>query len=287
MADRPRIGAHVPTRGAGLLGAVDSARACGAEAAQIWGSNPRAWAEPSTSDQRRAAFRQAWASAAIGPLFLHAPYMVNVASPTPAFRARSVALARATVRLAEDLGGTGVVVHAGSAGAATDRDRGRDSAADSLRAIAEEAASTMVLVELTAGGAGSVASTFEEARALFDAAGGHPKLALCIDTCHLFAAGYGLDTADGVRAAFGDLRRWGLAGRLRLVHANDSKHPRGLHRDSHTHIGEGHIGEEGFRAILAQPAVRRSAVVCETPGRLEDTARNVAALRRLSDRSSE
>jgi deoxyribonuclease-4 len=208
--------------------------------------------------------------------------MVNVASSTPDFRKRSVLLAQATVELAEALGATGVVVHAGSAGAATDRKRALELAAHSLEAIAGAAGTTFVLVELTAGGAGSVASTFPQARELFDAADHHPRLRLCIDTCHLFAVGYGLDHDDGVADAFADLRRAGLARKLLLVHANDSKFARGLRRDSHTHIGRGHIGEAGFRAILAQPAVRRCAVVCETPGRLEDTARNISTLRRLA-----
>jgi deoxyribonuclease IV len=277
-----RIGAHVPTRGAGILGAIDSARACGAEAAQIWGSNPRGWAEPRLDPDRRREFARAWEEAGVGPLVLHSPYMVNVASSTPSFRDRSVHLAQATVRLADDLGALGVVVHAGSAGAATERARAVEAAARSLTHIADAADQAWVLVELTAGGAGSVASTFPEARELFDAAGHHPRLALCADTCHLFAAGYGVDTAPGVDDAFADLRRAGLARRLKLMHANDSAFPRGTHRDRHTHIGKGHIGEAGFRAILRQPAVRRAVVVCETPGRLEDTARNVATLRRLA-----
>jgi deoxyribonuclease-4 len=207
--------------------------------------------------------------------------MVNVASPNEDFRARSVDLARATVALAETIPADGVVVHAGSAGASTEPARAREIAAGSFAAIAELAEETSVFVELTAGGAGSVASTFPQFRKLLDAAGKHPRLALCADTCHLFAAGYALDTPAGVRACFAQIRRLGLSGRLRLIHANDSKFPRGARRDSHTHIGEGHIGEAGFRAILAHPAVRRCAVICETPGRLEDHARNIATLRRL------
>jgi deoxyribonuclease-4 len=155
-------------------------------------------------------------------------------------------------------------------------------AARSLTTIADRADRTRVLVELTAGTAGAVASTFPEARELFDACGGHERLALCADTCHLFAAGYGLDTAEGVTACFAELRAAQLTRRLRLVHANDSRFGRGEHRDSHTHIGRGRIGEAGFRAILADAAVRRAAVVCETPGTLEDTTRNVAALRQLA-----
>ena len=263
------------------MGAIESARTCGADAAQIWGSNPRAWAPPSVPPSVAEDFGAAWREARLGPLFLHAPYMVNVASPNADFRRRSVQLAQATVELADDLGATGVVVHAGAAGAATERPVAVQAAAESLTAIAGTAGETFVLIELTAGGAGSVASTLPQARELFDVAD-HAQLRLCLDTCHLFATGYKLDTAEGVRRTFAELRRVGLASKLRLVHANDSKYERGMRRDSHTHIGQGHIGEEGFRAILAQPALKRSAVVCETPGRLEDTARNIATLRRLS-----
>jgi deoxyribonuclease IV len=276
-----RIGAHVPTRG-GLMGAIDSARACGADAAQIWGSNPRAWASPSVPPSAAREFGGAWRSAGLGPLVLHAPYMVNVASPNRDFRRRSVDLARATLAVAESIGATGVVVHAGSAGGSTDRSEAVQIAAASLRAIAERAEATAVIVELTAGGAGSVASTFAQFRELLDATGRHPRLALCADTCHLFAAGYALDTAEGVRNCFDQVARLRLSRLLRVIHANDSKFPRGTHRDSHTHIGRGHIGEKGFRAILAHPAVQRCAVICETPGRLEDHARNIATLRRLA-----
>jgi deoxyribonuclease-4 len=232
-------------------------------------------------------FGRAWRAAGLGPLVLHAPYMVNVASHNRDFRSRSVDLARATVALAEAIGATGVVVHAGAAGADTDRPQAVEIAAASLAAIAGEADATSVFVELTAGGAGSVASTFPEFRELLDSAGRHPRLALCADTCHLFASGYELDTSEGVAACFGQVRRLGLSRRLRLIHANDSKFPQGAHRDSHTHIGQGHIGEAGFRAILAHPAVRRCSVICETPGRLEDHARNIATLRRLAGRRAQ
>jgi deoxyribonuclease IV len=276
-----KIGAHIPTRG-GLMGAIDSARACGAEAGQIWGSNPRAWAHPKADARLARRFGEAWRAEGLGPLVLHAPYMVNIASPNPDFRRRSVDLGRATVALAEDIGADGIVVHAGAGGVATPRPDALAAAADSLLAVASLADRTSVFVELTAGGAGSVASTLTEARQLFDAAGGHPRLALCADTCHLFAVGYRLDTAEGVRGCFDQVRSLGMARRFRLIHANDSRHPCGQRRDSHTHIGEGYIGETGFRAILAHPLVRRCTVLCETPGRLEDHARNIAALRRLA-----
>jgi deoxyribonuclease-4 len=277
------IGAHVPTRG-GLMAAIDSARACGAEAAQIWGSNPRAWSHPNVPPEVAADFGRAWREAGLGPLLLHCPYMVNVASPNAEFRRRSVDLAKATLGLAETIGAQGVVVHAGAAGVATEREVAVETAAASLVAVAREADRAEVTVELTAGGAGSVASTFPQCKELLGAAGGHPRLAMCADTCHLFAAGYELDSEEGVAACFGELRRLGLVRRLRVVHANDSKFPRGARRDSHTHVGGGFIGERGFAAILAQRAVQRCAVLCETPGRLDDHARNIATLKRLSER---
>ena len=264
------------------MGAIDSAKACGAGAAQIWGSNPRAWAPPSVKAEDARAFGERWRAEGLGPLVLHAPYMVNIASPNAAFRKRSVALARATMALSETIGADGVVVHAGAGGAATERSVAVEAAASSLRAIGGVAERGRVFVELTAGGTGSVASTFRQYRELLDAADRHPRVALCADTCHLFAAGYRLDEAEGVTACFDEVRSLGIARRLRLIHANDSRYPRGAHRDSHTHIGQGLIGEAGFRAILAHPLVRRCIVLCETPGRLEDHGRNIATLRRLA-----
>jgi deoxyribonuclease-4 len=268
------------------MGAIDSARDCGAEAGQIWGSNPRAWAHPKTDRDLARRFGEAWRAEGLGSLVLHAPYMVNIASPNTDFRRRSVRLAQATVVLAEEIGADGIVVHAGSGGVATPREDALMAAAASLMDVADITDRTSIFVELTAGGAGSVASTFPEARTLFDAAGGHERLALCADTCHLFATGYRLDTAAGVRSCFDEVRGLGMARRLRLIHANDSKYERGLHRDSHTHIGRGHIGERGFRAILAHPLVRRCTVLCETPGRLEDHAKNIATLRRLAGKGN-
>jgi deoxyribonuclease-4 len=266
------------------MGAIESARAVGAEAAQIWGSNPRAWAPPSTRAAVAEEFGRAWREAGLGPLVLHSPYMVNVASPNPDFRRRSIGLAKATLALAETIGALGIIVHAGVAGGATERGVAVDAAAASLRSVAEESERAEVVMELTAGGAGSVASTFRQAKEVLAAAGAHPRLSLCADTCHLFASGYALDTAEGVATCFGELRRLGLARRLRVLHANDSRFPRGARRDSHTHIGEGYIGETGFAAVLADSSVARCAVLCETPGRLADHARNVATLKRLAGR---
>ncbi len=273
-----RIGAHVPTRG-GLLSAIGNANACGADAIQVFLSNPRAWAPPRISRKDADAFAEAWAGSGLGPLFVHAPYVVNVASPDDEFHRRSIEVVRHALGAAAGVGATGYVVHAGSGGS-YEHARTLERAADALRAILADA-DCDVVVELTAGTAGSVAATFPQAARLFDAVG-HPRLRLCADTCHLFAAGYALDEPEGVAACFVELRESGLTDRLVLIHANDARFERASHRDRHEHIGQGRIGVEGFFEVLHRPEVRDLSIVVETPGSLEDHARNIATLRRLA-----
>ena len=273
-----RIGAHVPTRG-GLLSAIRAARECGADAIQVFLSNPRAWAPPRISRKEADAFRQAWAESGLGPMFVHAPYVVNLASPVPEFLERSIDVIRQAVAAASSVGANGYVVHAGSGGPGEPAESFRRTVS-ALRAVPAQGGCDVV-VELTAGTAGSVAATFPEAAHLFEAVG-DPRLKLCADTCHLFAAGYALDEPDGVAACFEELHASGLGDRLVLIHANDAKYERGARRDRHEHIGQGGIGVEGFFEILHRPEVQDLALVVETPGRLEDHARNIATLRRLA-----
>jgi len=275
---RPRIGAHVPTRGR-AANAVDEAEARGAEAFQIFVSNPRAWATPRVSEEAAEEFRARRDAAGDPPAFAHASYLVNIASPNPEFWRRSVELATGEAALVTALGLDGLVVHAG-AGGPGERPEAVARAATAATAIAD--AGAPVLLELTAGGAGTVASTIPEAAELLEAADPDARLGLVIDTCHLFAAGAPLDDPAAAGATLDALEQEGLSGRLRLVHANDARDPRGSRRDRHAHIGDGHIGEPGFRAILAHEAVRRVPVIIETPGKVEEDRRNLALLRRLA-----
>jgi deoxyribonuclease IV len=275
-----RFGAHVPTGGR-PAGAIDSALDRGCDAFQIFASNPRAWAAPNLADEAAEEFRRRRAGTGLGPAFAHSSYLVNIASPDPAFRGRSIDLARAELEVVEALGADGLVVHAG-AGGPGERSEAVARAADSVRRILGEGEGPPVLLELTAGGAGTVASTIPEAAELFGALDGHPRAALCLDTCHMFAAGYRLDAAEGVDEAMEELHQQGLSSRLRLVHANDARDPRGSRRDRHEHPGQGFIGEAGFRAILARNELREAAVLIETRGKAEDHRRDVETLRRLA-----
>ena len=272
------FGSHVRTKG-GILSAPELAREETADAVQLFASNPRQWREPVLDGERVSQFRAAWKEAGLGPLYFHSPYLVNVASPNPEFLHKSVDLAAASMEAAEVLGAQGLVVHAGAGGPGEPQEA-LDRAATSLRTIAG-ASGALLIVELMAGTMGSVATTIPEAARLFEGVD-HPDVRLCLDTCHLFAGGYALDTPEGVRACFEELREHGLEDRLVLVHANDAKHPRGSRRDRHENVGKGFIGRAGFEAILAEPAVQACSVVVETPGSSGSHREDVATLRELA-----
>jgi deoxyribonuclease-4 len=136
-------------------------------------------------------------------------------------------------------------------------------------------------LELTAGGKGAIASRFQEACEVLDICEGHPRLKLCVDTCHLHAAGYDLSNAGGVRETFEELDDQVGIDRLVLIHANDSRDDRGSRRDRHWHIGGGRIGLTGFKALMRYPALRGIPFICETPGALQDDRTNVALLKGL------
>ncbi len=274
------VGSHIRTRG-GLPSVVTGAEAIGAEAVQFFASNPRMWRPPAIAEDAAGAFREDCRRAGIGSAYLHAPYLVNIASPNPEFHRRSVELSRASLAAAEALGARGLVVHAGAGGPGEPAEALARAAA-ALEKIAALGTHAHVSVELMAGSRGAVASTVDEAVRLFEAVPNHERLRLCLDTCHLFAAGYALDEPDGVGECFAELQRSGLASRLVLIHANDAAFARGSRRDRHANVGQGEIGRVGFGAILRRPEVRGCTVVCETPGDEEAHRRDIATLKDLA-----
>jgi deoxyribonuclease-4 len=276
-----RLGAHVRRRAGGAAGAVEECRRRGAECAQIFVSNPRGWAPPPIDDHAAAAFRAEWGASGLWPLVAHAPYLVNIASPNLEFLAKSRALAAGTARSCEALGVDMLVLHAG-AGGPGERGAALQRAATTLRETAAASSDVRLLVELMAGTSGAVASTVSEAANLLEAAGVE-KVGVCLDTCHLFATGYALDTVAGVASLFDELAAHGLTDRVGLVHANDSMFERGGRRDRHENIGDGSIGLEGWRAILRRPEVSDLPFVLETPGDAQRQAGDLAVLRALAE----
>jgi deoxyribonuclease-4 len=282
------IGAHVPTAGGLTRGALPYAERVSAQAVQIFLGNPRGWAPSMGDPAEDEAFAAACAAARV-PVFVHAPYLINLGSPTPLTLERSIEALRHNLERSASVGAAGLVVHAGSAVAAGTRDAALAQVRESLLPLLVELdahpASTRLLIEPTPGGAGAVAlaAQIEDLGPYFDALEHHPRLGVCLDTCHTYAAGHDLAAPGGSRRALNLLVKTVGRGRLGLIHANDSRDPLGSKRDRHAPIGIGTIGIEPFAELFVHPATRGVPVVVETPGGEDQHARDVSALKRLRD----
>ena len=257
---RNPIGTHVLV-GKGLVdGAVAHADEVGCETFQVFVGNPRGWALSPGRPAEDARFRDLMAERGTRT-FIHAPYLVNLGSPTASTYENSVALLAHNLRRAAEIGAEGVVVHTGSfvdpAGDPADSERRyaaamrqvRDGLLPLLDAVADDEA-PWLLLEPTAGQGRSLCAGVEDLQPYLAALDLHPKAGICLDTCHVFAAGAPLDEPGGATATVDRIVEIGGPGRLRLIHANDSMDVRGAFKDRHQRIGEGHIGEGAFaRAV--------------------------------------
>ncbi len=278
----------MPSAGGLARSALPYAQRIGAQAVQIFLGNPRGWAAGAGDPAQDELFGASCAAARI-PVFVHAPYLINLGSPTPATLERSIKALRRGLERAAAVGATGVVLHAGSAVEAGSRDAALRQVRDALLPLLVELdahpAPTRLLIEPTPGGAGAVAlaARIEDLGPYFEALEHHPRLGVCLDTCHTYAAGHDLAAPGGTRRALNLLVKTVGRGRLGLIHANDSRDPLGSKRDRHAPIGVGTIGIEPFAEFFVHPATRGVAVVVETPGGEDQHARDVRALKRLRD----
>ena len=273
------IGAHVSIAGR-IYDAIPRATAIGCECLQIFVGSPRQWRLVPYDPADIAEFRHRRVRAGLEPLVAHASYLVNFATADPELFRRSVESLTHTVRGIEALGGLGAITHLGSTlGAGWNECC--DRVALALRTVLRHSSRAMILLEGSAGG--TIGGTFDQLRDILDAAGRSQRLGVCLDTAHLFAAGWDLRTPEGVADMVGAFeRRVGLPW-LRVLHLNDSKSTLGSRLDRHENIGSGRIGRNGFRAIFGHPALRDLPGLIETPGfdRRGPDRRNVTALKRL------
>lgn len=279
------VGVHVPVAGGLSTGGLGYAKDVGAEAVQVFVGNPRGWAMPAGDPAQDAAFRDGCEAARI-PAFIHAPYLVNLGSPTETTLHKSVESIRHALRRGGEIGARGVVVHTGSAVSASGKDAAMKQVRESLLPILDRLGdgSPDLLLEPTAGQGQSLAATVEELGEYLENLEEHPRLGICLDTCHAFAAGHDLATPGGVRTMLNALVRAVGRGRLKLVHANDSKDPLGSARDRHERIGKGHIGAEPFAELFRHPATSGVPVVLETPGKAPEHTEDIVTLKALRDR---
>jgi deoxyribonuclease IV len=273
------LGAHVSTRG-GVFSAPARGTAIGATAIQVFTKTPNQWREPTVTPEIRTAFARERDRSGILSIVAHDSYLINLASPDPVLRARSVDSFVAELTRCEALGISFVVSHPGNY--IDDREAGiLRNAAAYTRCLELVSGSVGVLLEHTAGGGTSLGGTFEEMALLREAIGEHVRhrVGFCADTCHLYSAGYDLvGDYEGVWARWG--RVIGLT-HLRCLHLNDSKTPFASHRDRHQLIGEGSLGPEPFRRIMRDPQFSNVMKVIETPKGDDEFTLDRRMLRRL------
>lgn len=275
------VGAHVT---GGIKGAVAKATEIGAETIQIFIGSPQTWKEPSPALQDIQAFRQGVKKEALGPVFVHGNYLVNLAAANPENLAKSVDNLHTALRMSEKTGADGLIFHPGSAGQATYEEGLTRVLAALEHVLKGYEGKCKLLLEVCAGQGQTIGDRFSEFRDILSAMGHDRRLGVCWDTCHLFNAGYDVASADGLERTVEEFEKLVGFDWLYAIHANDSKTPLGARRDRHENIGEGHIGEDGFRRMLHHPQLRHLPWILEVPGfeKKGPDKKNLDILRRLA-----
>ena len=265
--------------------AFDRLAQVGGEAMQIFVKNQRQWRAAPIGTEEAARFRAAWRDHGRLPVAAHDTYLINLAAPDPELAAKSVAAVADELGRAALLSIPFLIMHPGAHGAdSPEAGLARFTAnLDQALAAAGPDNEVMVLLETTAGQGTGLGSRFEELAAVIAASRFPERLGVCLDTCHVFAAGYDLRTPAAYAATFTDFDRIIGLGRLRFFHLNDARKDLGSRVDRHEHIGQGKIGLEGFRLLLNDPRFTRHPMVLETPKSkdLHEDAANLAVLRGL------
>ncbi|MFQ3678216.1 MAG: deoxyribonuclease IV [Fimbriimonadaceae bacterium] len=274
------LGAHMPTAG-GLDKAIRNGRAIGCDAVQVFTSSPQQWKAKPVTDEMVAAFRQALADTGIERVVSHDSYLVNLCASDPDRREQSIVGLKAEIERCARYGIPEVVSHMG-AHMEQGPEAGLKVVAESTRRVLDETPdSVTLLMETTAGQGSALNRSFEQIAWLLDALGGHSRLAVCLDTCHVFAAGYDIRTDEAYAETFDAFGRIVGFDRLRIIHCNDSKKPLGSKVDRHAHIGEGEIGPRAFELLVNDPRFESVPILLETPEAPEGHERNLRTLRSL------
>lgn len=272
----------MPTAG-GLQNSLRSGKAIGCTAVQLFTGSPRQWNHPPLQDEEIRAFRAAQEETGIPFTVAHDSYLINLAAPAPDVLDRSREAFRGELDRADALGIPWVVTHMGA-----HLDQGEDAALDrliaSLRSLLEatEGYQAGVLLETTAGQGTCLGARFEQLGQVLAGVGAHPRLGVCLDTCHVFAAGYDLRDEPSYAQTWAAFDAHIGRDKLKVIHANDSKKPLGSRVDRHEHIGQGEIGIDAFARLVTDPRLRQIPIVIETPDSETMHAVNLGRLQRLA-----
>lgn len=254
----------MPTSG-GLHLALQRGREIGCTAVQVFTSSPQQWKAKPLADEAVERFQQAQAATGIDCVVSHDSYLVNLCATNDEIRAKSIEGLKAEIERCARLGIRWVVSHMGSHLGAGEEAALQAVAEGARRVFEETSDSVTLLMETTAGQGSALNYRFEHLATLLESLQGHPRLGVCLDTCHLFAAGYDLRDRESYEATFSELERWVGLDRVKAIHANDSKKGLGSRVDRHAHIGEGEIGIEAFRLLVNDPRWIEVPILLETP----------------------
>lgn len=274
------LGAHLSTTG-GLERALEGGKEIGADAVQVFTRNQVRWKAPPISREEAERFRATQSETKISSVLSHGSYLVNLASPSPKILKNSRDAFRAEIARCRALGIPYLVFHPG-AHLGAGLEAGLKTLVESLKQAIDAEDGVMLLLEVTAGQGSYLGSRFEELKVVLDEVGHPARLGVCLDTCHLFAAGYDIATGKGYDETFRAFESLVGVSRLKAFHLNDAHKGLGSHLDRHAGIGEGSLGLDVFRRILRDPRFQGLPMVLETPGEMETWRREIALLRKLA-----
>jgi len=276
-----RIGVHVSIAG-GLDKGLERARELGCSTVQLFSHNPRGWAVGKRDAEEIMRFNKLKDDFDISPVVVHTSYLINLASVKKDLVQKSIAMIRAELDIADEIGAEFVVLHTGSA-SGDDPAAARARAVEALKQIAGRGSwKAGLLLENTAGERGDITSRIEEIAGIMEKVPSGLIAGLCLDTCHAYSAGYDISDEKGIEDLSQEIDQYISGEHLRLIHFNDSKKPMSSGVDRHEHIGEGTIGRAGLKKFLRHPLFFNIPLILETPKKSdEDDERNLRNVREL------
>jgi len=276
-----RFGFHISIAG-GFSKVLERATVRGCETIQFFSRNPRGWKYSPLNKKEVEVFRSSTQSSSLFPVFLHMPYLPNIASLKSKFYKRSIHSIATDLQRAEQLGAHYLIIHIGHRMESSEDEaietvsRGIDQAFERVKN------DIILLLENTAGQGTEIGYHFDQIKKIIEGVHDHSRMGVCLDTAHSFEAGYDLSNKNGIEKTLETFDQTIGLNRLHLLHLNDSKTPLGSRKDRHWHIGEGYIGLEGFRCLINHPLLRRLPGIMETPRKdtVEDL-KNMEVIRSL------
>ena len=280
-----KIGAHVPTSGGMATRSIEYALTIKAEAIQVFASSPRTWATSTPNPQMDEKFREKTTEHDIEP-YVHASFLINLGSPTQSTYENSLSATAYSLKRGREIGAKGVVVHTGSAVDESHVVNAWKQIHEGVMPILNNLKDDdpWLLLEPTAGQGQSLVKKLDDLTKYFEALEWHPKVGVCLDTCHVFAAGHDIKKPGGMKATLDLLVEIVGLERIQLIHANDSMDICGNLKDRHQNLGKGEIGIEPFAELLAHPVVAKAPLILETPGAELEHGSEVKLLKSMRDK---